>query len=60
MRNGRVAVNDIKWEAKSSSTSWQSLERTKKYYLEFTETTNLDSNLELKNKVDHLLKQKRD
>jgi hypothetical protein len=48
MRNGKLAAIDIKWEGKGSGTSRQSLERTKKYYIEFTDPTSLDSNLELK------------
>jgi len=56
MRNERLAAIDIKWEGKGSGTSRQSLERTKKYYVEFTDPTSPDSNLELKNKAFHLLK----
>ena len=56
MRNGRLAAIDIKWEEKGSVTSRPSLERTRKYYIEFTDSASLDSNLELKNKVYHLLK----
>jgi len=56
MRNGRLAAIDIKWEEKGSVTSRPSLERTRKYYIEFTDSASLDSKLELKNKVYHLLK----
>jgi hypothetical protein len=56
MRNGRLAVNNMKWEGTGSGIYQQSVARTKKYYLEFADPTNLDSNFETKNKIDHLLK----